>query len=327
MKVDRLDRLDAVGEAAWNGLLARSGFPAPFLSWAWQTAWLEVFGEGRPVRLLRVEDAAGELAGLLPLHEERAGLLRILGGVDVSDYLDLIAAAGAEEETWAALLQHRAASAETWDLHAIRAGSPTVGLLPALAPAYGLAATAAVEECCPVLDLPATWEAYLASLTGKQRHELGRKMRRLERERPGARAASYATRSELEARLPQFFALHRGSRTGKARFMDERMERFFRAAVGALAERGMVRLWLLEHEGRGLATFVCLEWAGTVGVYNSGFDVAEAALSPGIVLLAHVIGAAIGRGLARFDFLRGEEAYKLGFGARREDLYRIEVTR
>lgn len=327
MKVDRLGRLDAVSEAAWERLLARSAFPSPFMSWAWQSAWLEAFGGGRPLHLLRVEDGAGELAGLLPLYEERAGVLRILGGVDVSDYLDLIAPAGGEEDIWAALLQHRATAPERWDLHAIRAASPTVGLLPALAPAYGLAAAPAVEERCPVLDLPATWEAYLASLTGKKRHELTRKMRRLERELPGARAVSYASRRELEARLPAFFVLHRGSRTGKARFMDARMEAFFRIAVGALAEREMARLWMLEHDGRAVATFICLEWPGTVGLYNSGFDPAAAALSPGIVLLGHVIRDAVARGLSRIDFLRGEEPYKLGFGARLEDLYRVEVTR
>ena len=326
MKVDLLDGLDAVGEAAWQGLLARSAFPSPFMSWPWQTAWLGAFGAGRRLRLLRVRDGAGDLAGLLPLYEEGAHIFRILGGVDVSDYLDLIAPAGAEEEVWAALLQSHAAAPGIWDLHAIRASSPTVTLLPALAPAYGLSAASAVEERCPVLDLPATWDAYLATLSGKQRHELGRKMRRLERELSGTATASYASWSELSAWLPAFFELHRGSHAGKARFMDARMERFFRAAIEGLAERGMARLWMLEHQGRAIAAFICVEWPGAVGLYNSGFDTGRAALSPGIVLLARIIRDAIERGLVRFDFLRGEESYKLGFGAHSEDLYRIQVT-
>ena len=135
------------------------------------------------------------------------------------------------------------------------------------------------------------------------------------------------TMEALEARLPAFFALHRRSHAGKARFMDARMEGFFRTAVGALAARGQARLWTLEHDGRVVASVVCLEWPGAVGLYNSGFDIELAALSPGIVLLAHVIREALERGVARFDFLRGEEPYKLGFGARPEDLYRIQVGR
>jgi len=327
VKVDLLDRLDTVGEEAWQGLLARAAFPSPFMSWAWQSAWLAAFGGGRRLRLLRVGNAAGELAGLLPLVEDGDGVSRLLGGLDVSDYLDLIAPAGLEEDVWAALLQSRATAPETWDLHAIRAASPSATLLPALAPAYGLRAAAAVEERCPALDLPATWDSYLARLTGKQRHELLRKVRRLERELPGVVALASGSLAALEARLPAFFALHRRSHAGKARFMDARMEAFFRTAVGALAARGQARLWTLEHDSRVLAAVVCLEWPGAVGLYNSGFDTGLAALSPGIVLLVRVIRDALERGVGRFDFLRGEEPYKLGFGARSEELYRIEVGR
>src|SRR5207244_10893796 len=44
---------------------------------------------------------------------------------------------------------------------------------------------------------------------------------------------------------------------------------------------------------------------------NSGFAPEAASLSPGLVLLSHLIRDAIARGRARFDFLRGEERYKL----------------
>ncbi len=328
MKVDALDSFTAVGEAAWQRLLAASGFPSPFMSWSWQTAWFEAFGAAGGLSLLRVRDGAGDLAGLLPLVTEPDDeCLRIVGGRDVSDYLDVIAPAGAEDEVWAALLQSRSASPETWDLHGIRAASPTAALLPALAPAYGLVATRELEERCPIIDLPATWDEYLGALGSKQRHELRRKVRRLERAMPGAAAVAHATPDAVAARLGDFLVLHRASRTGKARFMDERMESFFRTVIVALAARGMVRLWTLDAAGRAVAAFICLEWAGTVGLYNSGFDTGMAALSPGIVLLAHVIRDAIERGSARFDFLRGEEPYKLAFGARPEDLCRIRVTR
>jgi CelD/BcsL family acetyltransferase involved in cellulose biosynthesis len=327
VKVDLLDRLEAVGEEAWDRLLARAAVPSPFMSWAWQHAWLAAFADGRPLRLLRVVNPAGELAGLLALYAEGPAMARLVGGMDVSDYLDLIAPAGLEEEVWAALLESRATAPETWDLHAIRAASATARLLPALAPVHGLKAVATVEERCPVLDLPATWEAYLAQLTSKHRHELQRKVRRLERELPGAAVRASQSRAQLEAGLAGFFELHRRSRAGKARFMDARMEAFFRSAVGALAVRGRARLWTLEHDARPIAAFLCLEWPGAVGLYNSGFDTTRAALSPGIVLLARVIQDAIERGIGRFDFLRGEESYKLGFGAHPEDLYRVEVGR
>jgi CelD/BcsL family acetyltransferase involved in cellulose biosynthesis len=62
-----------------------------------------------------------------------------------------------------------------------------------------------------------------------------------------------------------------------------------------------------------------------VGLYNSGFDPAHARLAPGIVLLAHVIMDAIDRRVPVFDFLRGEEPYKDGFGPVPEDLYNVRI--
>jgi CelD/BcsL family acetyltransferase involved in cellulose biosynthesis len=112
---------------------------------------------------------------------------------------------------------------------------------------------------------------------------------------------------------------------GKAKFMDERMEAFFRAAIPALAARQGVRLWLLEAAGEPIASFICLEWDDTVGLYNSGFAPARAALSPGLVLLSHVIRDAIARRRRRFDFLRGEERYKLEFEPRLEDVFKVEI--
>jgi CelD/BcsL family acetyltransferase involved in cellulose biosynthesis len=152
-----------------------------------------------------------------------------------------------------------------------------------------------------------------------------RKMRRLEREVPGARAVGLASRADVEARFDDFLVLHRHSRVGKARFMDERMEAFFRRVASALAEKDGFRLWLLDGPDGPLATFLCLEWDDTVGLYNSGFRPDRAALSPGLVLLAHVVRDAIERGKRRFDFLRGEERYKYDFGPTPEDVYAVTI--
>ncbi len=327
MKVDALDRFELVGEVLWSDLLARSVNPVPFLSWAWQTLWWEAFGDARTLRILRVADSSDGLVGLLPLYEKVPGIWQVVGGVDISDYLDLIAVRGSEEEVWAELLQHRATGSVAWDLHCLQAASPTVALLPALAPAFGLSTIVQREARCPVLALPESWESYLARLPAKDRHELRRKLRRLERQWPEARVRSHASPEGLDAAMATFLSLHRKSRTGKARFMDSRMEGFFRQIAAALAARGWLRLWFLEHDGAAVASFFCLEFAGSVGLYNSGFDPAHASLSPGIVLLCHLIRDAIERRFARFDFLRGEEPYKYAFGAVPEELFNVVVAR
>ncbi len=323
--MELVDRLEAVGAAAWERLVASARVRPPFLSWAWQREWARAFAADRRLEVRRVEDGEGRLVAVLALYEAAPGVLQTLGGSDVSDYLDLVAEQGREEDAWIALLQSRAADRVAWDLHAVPAASPTVTALPQLAQACGLAADVAVEERCPVLTLPATWDAYLAGLSGKHRHELGRKMRRLEREASDVRVTCVHGRAGVEDRLGDFLDLHRRSRVGKARFMDARMEGFFRSVVGALSERGDVRLWFLDTPSGPIASFITLEWDATVGLYNSGFHPDHAALSPGVVLLGHLIRDAIERGKHRFDFLRGEERYKYEFEPAAEAVYRVRI--
>ena len=91
MKIQTLPGLEALDAGRWNTLLALSAQPSVFMTWQWQAAWLHAFG-GRPLQLLSASDATESLVAVLPLHEAEPGLWRIVGGVDVSDYLDLIAA-------------------------------------------------------------------------------------------------------------------------------------------------------------------------------------------------------------------------------------------
>src|SRR3972149_538112 len=234
--------------------------------------------------------------GLLPLYAESGGTLRIVGGVAVSDYLDLLAPVGGEEEAWAALLQHRSAETGVWDLHCLRASSPTVSCLPSLAPQYGLRTRVSREERCPVLALPATWDGYLGGLTGKDRHALRRKMRRLERELPGAAVRSHAGAPGLDEAMRAFLDLHRKSKPGKARFMEARLEELFRGVASALAREGWLRLWFLEHDGHPLAAYLIFEYGGGGGRLQTGFDPAHTVLFPWIVLLSHLVGEPSGRG-------------------------------
>jgi CelD/BcsL family acetyltransferase involved in cellulose biosynthesis len=323
VKVETFDRLEAIGAESWDALHRSARLTAPFSGYTWQREWVRAFGAGRRLELRTVSDAGG-LVAVLPLYEEAPGVLRLIGGTDVSDYLDLVAVAGREEDAWTALLAALGDDG-VLDQHCVPAASPTVTVLPSLASVAGLVATVEVEEHCPVLTLPATWEDYLGRLSGKHRHELSRKMRRLAREVPDARLSAVDTAGDIAARLGDFLTLHRLSRTGKAKFMDERMEGFFRASVVALAAEGRARLWLLDTSEGPIASFVTLEWPGTVGLYNSGFRPDKASLSPGLVLLARLIEDAIARRVPCFDFLRGEERYKFEFGPTSEPVHTVRV--
>jgi len=106
----------------WNALLHASAADTPFLTYEWQKTWSDCLCscEGE-LHLMTVRDG-GALIGLAPLfvlsEPDQAGhprrLLRLIGSVDASDYLDLIAVRGREREVFGAILDALAQS-NAWD--------------------------------------------------------------------------------------------------------------------------------------------------------------------------------------------------------------------
>jgi CelD/BcsL family acetyltransferase involved in cellulose biosynthesis len=330
--------------AEWNALLRRSQSDTIFLTWEWQATWWHYLGALRGDLYVLAARRDGRLIGILPLYltQDPGGkTLQVVGCIEVSDYLDLIVESGQEQDVYAAFLTWLAGpEAPDWDLLDLcnqPAVSPAHVLLPEMARARGWLVDVLEEDVCPVITLPvipseagpdAGWEAYLATLDKKQRHEIRRKLRRMDREAPGWRVRLVEGGSELPAAMDTFITLHRLSSPAKDTFMTEQMQAFFRAMAQVLAERGWLQLSFLEIAGQPVASYLCFDYANEILVYNSGYDPqASSQLSPGWVLLAEIIRYAIARGRARFDFLQGNEEYKYRFGGVDTQVYRTLIRR
>jgi CelD/BcsL family acetyltransferase involved in cellulose biosynthesis len=319
---------------AWNDLLKRSTFDTLFLTWEWQRTWWEHLGEG-DLLLITLHDDQGHLIGIAPLYRTVSARgerkLNIVGCVDVSDYLDIIVAQGREKEVYSALLNYLdSAEVARWDaaeLCNVPEISPAHQALAEMAVERGYEFRTLIEDVCPVIDLPATWDGYLASLDKKQRHEIRRKMRRIERE---ADVHWYIVGQDrnLSEEIEAFIELHQKSSADKDDFMDEQMKGFFRAVAHVLQSSGWLQLAFIEVDGKQAASMLNFDYEDAILVYNSGYDPQRHAhLSPGIVLLAYCIQHAIELGRARFDFLRGDEPYKYRFGAKETKVYRLVIVR
>ena len=90
MKIEVLPALAGLDEASWNGLLDRSAKPSVFLTWQWQNEWTRAFAADRVLSILTARSRDGSLVGILPLYEDTARRLRLLGGLDVSAYRKLL---------------------------------------------------------------------------------------------------------------------------------------------------------------------------------------------------------------------------------------------
>jgi CelD/BcsL family acetyltransferase involved in cellulose biosynthesis len=324
----------------WNALLRNSAADTPFLTYEWQKTWSDCLcscvGE---MHLLSVRDG-GALLGIAPLfvlsEPDEDGrlrrLLRLIGSVDASDYLDLIAARGREREVFSAMLEALEQS-DTWDvldLWNVPEASPTRALLPELIAARGWTLLDERQVVCPTIRLPAQFEDYVQSLDKKERHELRRKLRRAEATEGVAWYAITGQDSthDLDEAAESFIALMMKSRSDKSDFMTDEMRRFFHQMIRATHGGGFLHLAFLEVDGVKAATYLSFDYNHKRLVFNSGLETEGfQALSAGIVLAARLIDEAIQKGYTEFDLLRGDEKYKYQLGAKDTWIYHVRVDR
>jgi CelD/BcsL family acetyltransferase involved in cellulose biosynthesis len=310
-------------------LLEKSPLQNPFLTPLWSYLWLRHFGRGLEVKTLLSRSSKGDPIGLGVFLDsgERGGKkgLTLLGSMDVWDYRDLILPAGKEEALGVFARLGGEGPWEALEFRGISGFSPTLRYLPDHLRACGFQVTQKIQEVSVYLNLPRAWDDFLAQMDSRDRHELRRKMHRLERE------SSFEIREEQEGnpgeRMDAFFDLHRKSRRDRAEFMTPEMEGYFREIALRFREKGWLSLPFIRVGGKDAAVYFSFRYQGAEYVYDSGYDPEYARLSPGIVLAVDRIRRAMERGTTIFHFLRGQEDYKYHLGGKEEGICQIEAVK
>jgi CelD/BcsL family acetyltransferase involved in cellulose biosynthesis len=314
--------------SAWESILEEVPHRNPFLTPLWTEVWLRHFGHALDPRLLLFREEGGGITGIghfLESSEKGKRGLCLLGSRDVWDYRDLAIRPGREEEVFRSLAALMRGESFTFaELNSISQNSSTAEVFPRVMEASGFRVSREVEETVLNSCLPASWEDFLEALNGKDRHELRRKLRRIEKE-GSCEWTNEADLSTLDEKMSLFLDLHRRSRRDKSEFMNAGMEAYFRDLACELLKMGWLDLSFLRFQGKEIAAFFSFEYAGIKFVYNSGYDPDSSWYSPGIVLSAYCIRGAIARGMRGFNFLRGREEYKYHLGAKEEANLRLRA--
>jgi len=271
--------------------LSQLPFQSVFFTPQWQEIWWRHFGVTHQQHLLTVRSSDGTLQGLAPLMRsngaETSPHLELTVHLELCDYLDVLIVPAQQQAVGRALVEYLVAYggedlALCWQN--LSQHSPTPALFHDRLVHHGL--TVAVEqiETCPTAVLSADWEAYLATLRSKDRHELRRKLRRAESAvRLEYRATSVA--AQLDEDVDTFITLHRMSQQdAKQGFMTLEKEAFFRDMAHQLWPLGWLDLAFLSADGKPIAALCCFAYGTTYAAYNSGYHPAYADLSAGIVL-------------------------------------------
>ena len=278
----------------------------------WLEAWSSTLGRDAN-RYVKVVRSGNEVIGAAALSRDQSSA-RFLGDTEVCDYQDLVLAPGREAEAVAALW-------ESWvrdgihelDLRRVRPESHVLQHLVPRARSLGAEVAIQADTAAVELRLPDSWDAYLACLDKKQRHEIRRKLRRLNGE---GRVAYRGVRTsdELAQVADEFFAVFRGNREDKAAFLDPAKEAYFAALMEAAARDGLLNLGVLECDGTLAAAALCFDHCGRTHLYNNGYRQEFAPLSVGLLCKVMSLRDSIEGGKETYDMLAGDEAYKFRLG-------------
>ncbi len=310
--------------ANWDRLACSLRWGSIFVLPMWLKTWWRHFGEGAGAKLITVRSGGAAVAFVPLLLRGREA--RLMGSEDLCDYLDCATAPerglSCVPELLDRLLQE---GVRRLDLGLVRSDSVVMrALVPAIRQ-VGYEPACTQEDVSVERELPATWDEFLYGLSGKERHEIRRKWRRLE----GAgsvRFRVFQEPGEIEGPMETFLRLFSASRPEKAEFLTQRRAAFFREAAREMAARDMLRLTVLDLGGEPAASVLCFDDGSTVYLYNNGYDPRFRHLSVGLLSKLYTIRDSIERGRKKYDFLKGAEPYKFRLGGRPVPLCRCRVS-
>ena len=289
----------------------------------WLEVWWNVFGSESSSYLSAVRHG-DELIGIAPLVVEGEEA-RFLGDPDVCDYQDFVVAPGRSQEFSEILLDHLKKQGITrLDLKPIRADSKVFRDFVGVVKGLGCEVSLEAEDVTLELALPTTWDQFLGILSGKQRHEIRRKLRRLHE----AGEIEYRLVEDLKEvvdEMETFLALFGLSRSDKATFMTSQMALYFRSLAETMARANLLKLFFLDLDATPTAAVMCFDYNSTMHLYNNGYDGRFSSLSVGLLSKVISIKESIMIGIKKYDFLKGAEEYKHRLGGMPAPLYRCQV--
>jgi len=310
----------ALGPAAWEALQSGAESPSPFMSWAWHRACADAAADVGASEAVVLRGAGSAVEAILPVQRRRVLFHRMpvtaltwaIGDTGCPDHLDVLTAPGADISSLVPLLEEL-----DWQilvLSNLALNAPGARQLCEAMTARGYMSQHKCLWVCPYLDLCDDWESYLASVSAKRRQALRYMERNLKRHH--AVAITDYDGDRVEEGWRHLVTLHErrwgdGGGAGGGAFRDPNIDRLHRRFAAELSQRGQLWLTTLDLDGEPAAAWYGFTCRDTVYFYQCGRDPRWDRESVGQVLIGAMIRRAIERGYRRFDFLRGDDPYKL----------------
>jgi CelD/BcsL family acetyltransferase involved in cellulose biosynthesis len=321
--------------AQWRALLERCPPHDVGQTETWNRCWWRHYsGTGSPRKELFVlaEEERGQLLSVWPLFVRKRFGLKILswiGQVDgmITDYTMPLLPESHREKGVQGFLEFLADNASRWDVVdlSIPGWSGLFRVFARSAAVHGsrreLSWSSHIIEHCTVIDLPATFDAFLASLGSTTRSHVRQYLRAAEK--VGAEF-EIVRGGDCVGGMPELVRLNQ--ERWKV-FADVRAREFLTDFVGRLpvGDKSVVLARLHLH-GRILAAILGFENQGVCFLHSAGVSRdASAGFSAGTAMYALLIRAMIAEGRTKIDMSPGMEEYKLRLGATVDTIFGLTL--
>lgn len=333
-RVARVALLDALaqGSERWDALAAGSPSHSPFMRWAWHHAWARSASPEELQTSFGIMLNGGDgMDGILPVAIRPMSFRRArvraltwaIGDVGCPDHLDIPGTADVDLSAAIPLLEPL-----PWQvivLSGVAADAHNVTRLSEAFQSRGYTVRRTPLAPCPYIELPATWDEYLASLSKSRRQTIRWQERKLARDHAMV-ITDYAP-DQLDEGWRRLRSLHSARWAGRGSLSEDRLDRLLRSFSSELAARDELWLTTLDLDGEAAAAWHGFACGDTVYFYQSGRDPKWGSASVGLVLLGAMIRRAIERGYRRFDFLRGQDGYKTSWTSTERWVYEVVAIR
>jgi CelD/BcsL family acetyltransferase involved in cellulose biosynthesis len=320
----------------WNQLVESDDRATIFQTWEFQYHIWRIFADTVSLNLLLMRDEAGNLVGCAPLGVRlwRVGplVVRVLGfsSINFSDYSDFILHPAYAAESINAIAAWIRGNLQKWDVVRLEPVREESWVMSESLFLCRIRDISRIRPCsvAPYLRFEDDWPSYEQALSKTWARNVRFKVRRLFREFPG-RLEQAAGGAHLDEAFCELMALHQKRMRQKnqlGKFDRPHVQAGFRVLVRELGDRQLVKVHSIRSHDRAIASICTFEYRGCVLFFHGGFDPDYQRLSPGVVMHALCIDAAIKARRREYDFLLGNDPYKSDWANGQRRLHSIEIT-
>lgn len=318
----------AVLEADWDRASAASGAPNVFATFDWYRAWYRHQAKREGTERLQpyvlTLKRAGEIRGIAPLTRATTtqfgmGLQRLqFSARDHEwDYNDLVIGDDAEGMT-EAVAKHLSCTKHEWDLVDLMdmrdTDSAVLRIQRAMTRAGLSCALLPVEERCPYLPIDGPWEQTIARRSRTTQKAFRNRESRLRKMAGDAVRIRVLEAPHTEpGLLERMIKLEEQKRSGgvlSVPFVGRHPD-VFESVLKTLGPKGWLCVVLLEWEDRLLSWDLLFRCGNKLWDYLTVYDHEFARISPGNMLLPAAMDYGFAHGFTEYDYLSGEEPYKM----------------